>query len=91
MSSTPRRSHCTPSASRTLALVGPCASTVATWGSFTNASSTAGGVLRAEQDVEIADRLGPAPQAAADLGADHLRDGSRTASRIGATSRSASL
>ena len=39
-SSTPRRSHWTPSASRTLALVGPWASTVATCGSLTNASST---------------------------------------------------
>ena len=32
-------------------------------------------VLGAEEDVEIADRLGPAPQAAADLGADDLRGG----------------
>ena len=32
-------------------------------------------MLRAEQDVEIADRLGAPAQAAADLGADHLRDG----------------
>ncbi len=31
-----------------------------------------GGLLRAEQDVEIADRLGPATEAAAKLGPDHL-------------------
>ena len=50
----------------------PLRQNLATCGSSTNSSSTGRRFLRAEEDVKIADRLGPAPQAAAELGADDL-------------------
>ena len=59
-------------ASRTLALVGPCASMLATCGSLTNCVDDLGGFLRAEEDIEVADRLGASPEAAAILRPDDL-------------------